>query len=180
MADFILQKQLMFGLYTLYSNGQVYSHDRLVRVKNGYRIIKGKFLKHRKDSHGYSYIGLTDKFGKINNHRIHRLLMLNFNYNKDHNNLVVNHLDGIKHNNDLKNLEWCTKSENTKHAFENGLINFGRTYKDYVSALIILRESGWSNAKIGRAFGKSPDTIATCFRTQNINASKKGRFGGKL
>lgn len=180
MAEFILQKQLLGGLYTFYSNGEIYSHDRVVRFSKGFRTIKGKFLKHRKDSHGYSYVGLTDKFGKINNHRIHRLLMLNFRYNKDHVSLVVNHLDGVKNNNHLSNLEWCTHSENTRHAYENGLIKFDCTYKDYISAILLLRENGWSNAKIGRAFGKSPDTIAGCLRTQNIKVSKKGRYGGKL
>jgi len=37
----------------------------------------------------------------------------------------VNHIDGNKSNNYYKNLEWCTRSENCLHGFENGLIPSG-------------------------------------------------------
>lgn len=35
----------------------------------------------------------------------------------------INHIDGNKLNNDMSNLEWVTASENTLHAYENGLMN---------------------------------------------------------
>lgn len=51
-------------------------------------------------------------------HRIVARLFLPENYKEG---LVVNHKDGNKKNNYYKNLEWCTNSENLKHAYDTGL-----------------------------------------------------------
>lgn len=55
---------------------------------------------------------------------VHRLLALTFielpNVTSLHK-MQVNHLDGIKKNNDLPNLEWCTDKDNCLHAYEIGL-----------------------------------------------------------
>ena len=55
----------------------------------------------------------------------HRLLMLTFcPPSKDSgpvSMLQVNHLDGVRNNNKLDNLEWCTPKENNWHAVKTGL-----------------------------------------------------------
>ena len=67
---------------------------------------------------GYLHVGLR-KNGVRKNVYIHRLVASSFLGKND--DLVVNHKDGNKSNNSLENLEWCTDSENIKHAYITGL-----------------------------------------------------------
>ena len=80
---------------------------------------KGKWLKPGKDGKGYLFVGLC-KDGKIYYKRINRLVAEAFIPNPD-NKPQVNHLNGIKTNNSVENLEWVTPSENTQHAWDYGL-----------------------------------------------------------
>ena len=67
--------------------------------------------------------------GKSFQKTIHRLVALNFIPNTD-NKTDVNHIDGNKHNNHYTNLEWVTRSENIKHAFNNGLNAYTKELKE--------------------------------------------------
>lgn len=60
--------------------------------------------------------------GKRGERDIHRLVAKAFIPNPD-NKPQVNHIDGCRWNSVVSNLEWCTPSENTKHAYDLGLIN---------------------------------------------------------
>lgn len=79
---------------------------------------KGKILKTKDNGHGYKCVTIR----RPNNfHYVHRLVLGAFNPIENMAELEVNHKDGNKANNELKNLEWCTKSENMQHAYTTKL-----------------------------------------------------------
>ena len=53
---------------------------------------------------------------------VHREVAKAFLYKQDGKDFV-NHIDGNKENNSTTNLEWCTRSENMRHAYDNSLIS---------------------------------------------------------
>ena len=69
------------------------------------------------------------KNGKYKSICIHRLVGIYFVENNNGFN-VLNHIDGNKHNNHYTNLEWVTRSENIKHAFNNGLNAYTKELKE--------------------------------------------------
>lgn len=79
-----------------------------------------KFLKPSFDQQGYARVGIYIGNYKTKTIKIHRLIAETF-IDNPLNKKDVNHKDGNKSNNCVENLEWCTRSENIKHAFKNGL-----------------------------------------------------------
>lgn len=89
---------------------------------NIYRKKTNKLLKI--NGYGEYYrIGLCLN-GKQKYHSVHRLLAMAFIPNPE-SKPEVNHKDGNKKNNNLSNLEWVTKSENRKHAYDIGIQKSG-------------------------------------------------------
>lgn len=69
----------------------------------------------------YGYMIVQLYIGKKTHTRsIHRLLAEAFISNPD-NKRCVNHINGIKNDNRLDNLEWATDKENVAHAINMGL-----------------------------------------------------------
>jgi hypothetical protein len=87
---------------------------------NGDIINKyNKKLKSRVSNSGYLFYNLKDN-KKQRGLFLHRCLAVAFIENTN-NKEQVNHIDGNKLNNSLCNLEWATRSENVKHAYDSGL-----------------------------------------------------------
>lgn len=107
------------NLYQISNYGTIKSIDKIVRNKNGYRIIKGKILKPQIDKKGYYRIGLT-KNHKQKFYLVHRLVAETFIPNV-YNEPIINHKNGNKLDNHISNLEWCTQQYNIQHAYNTGL-----------------------------------------------------------
>lgn len=115
--------------------------SNLARINHNGRILYG----HLSDS-GYMRVHIRNK-----QYSVHRLVAAAFiGVNND---LYVNHKNGNKSNNNPKNLEYCTPSENSKHAHDTALIKMRHIsvnqytlddvfIKEYYSATIAGKELG--------------------------------------
>ena len=101
------------GKYQVSNTGKVRSNCyKEPRILSQYKI--GKYRN-------YLAVKLyTGGKGTGRGYKVHRLVAQAFIPNPD-NKEQVNHIDGNTFNNNVSNLEWCTNSENQKHAWQTGL-----------------------------------------------------------
>lgn len=106
------------GLYKVSNIGRVLSCERLAKSGYGsYRAVKERVLVPY-CSNGYNVVCIWDK--GINTPKfIHRLVATAFISNPE-NKPQVNHINFIRNDNRIENLEWCTVQENILHSFRAG------------------------------------------------------------
>ncbi len=107
------------GLYQVSNLGRVKSLERFKDNNGGKVKVSERIMRISVDTVGYNIICLT-KNSKRKTHKIHRLVAEAFIPNLE-NKREVNHKDGNKQNNNVKNLEWATRKENMRHAYKTGL-----------------------------------------------------------
>ena len=96
------------GLYQISNLGNIYS------------LYTNKILKPFINEKGYLRIDLKGN-GKRKIFKVHRLVAEHF-INNPNNYKEVNHINGVKTDNRVENLEWCTRSHNMKEAVRMGLV----------------------------------------------------------
>lgn len=135
------------GLYDVYSDGRIIS------------LRTGRVMKQRKDPAGYMLVMLT-KNNKQYSKKVHRIIAEAF-IPGDHE-LFVNHINGVKSDNRISNLEWVTAKQNVKHAVETGLIPTGELHYNAKLGrkdVIAIRASKLKNKTLADIYGVTPSNI---------------------
>lgn len=140
------------GLYAITKDGKVWSYPKNVNANR-----KGIWLKLNKSYKGYYYVTLTNN-GSRKCLSVARLVAKTYIPNKK-GLLQVNHIDGNKLNNNVKNLEWTTNRLNTVHAYRNGL-KLVKTTESVIDSIRVMNQIGVSQKEIGTRLGLNQSTIS--------------------
>lgn len=150
-------KQIPNSPYIISSDGEIQNYKTKKFVKEWYYWNKKK---------GYKTVNLSiDK--KIKTFLVHRLVAQMFIPNL-YEKPQVNHINGIKTDNRVENLEWVTISENIKHSYNIGL----RSKKGEKHHLSKLNDNSVRKIKEMCKLGKNQTEIAKVFNVGQWEISK--------
>lgn len=140
----------------------------------------GRELRHQNTGRGYVSVNMTIRRpdGSVSKHgkrtkmltrTVHRLMALAFIPNP---NGVpeVNHIDGVKTNNVLSNLEWVTSRQNTLHSLANGRQTActnpskGKLSTEQVAAIRTEAAAGGKHKAIGDKYGVTESMVGRIHR----------------
>ena len=172
------------GYYQASSYGRIKGVDREIWNGKGYFIKKGIILKECYDKRGYPRVCFRrDDKPKV--YTVHRLVASSFIPNPE-NKRTVNHIDGIKTNNTVINLEWNTYKENAVHASKLGLMKGSPSWKgkfgyQHFHSKEVIQISLDDNTEIKR-FGSTREaerqTNISCQSIGKVCLGKRNKAGG--
>lgn len=155
-------------VYQISNLGRLRSLNRviiLVRYNKAYRLNrKGKLMRPSLNTNGYPHVKLLNG-DKKKVYSLHRLVALHFIDNLN-NYEIVNHIDSVKTNNRVDNLEWCTEADNRTHArkiFNDTTYgeecNLSKLTEDQVREIRTNGRMEMTNGQIGKLYNVSHETI---------------------
>jgi hypothetical protein len=140
------------GIYKISNDGE---------VKN---VKKNKLLKCYPNVYGYIVVGLS-KEGIFKHYFVHRLVATAFVPNTM-SKKEINHINGVKNDNNVSNLEWCTRSENNKHCWDMGL---NRSTEKQKESIRLIAKKHRSKTVVDLQTGIFYDSLSDACKTTNCN-----------
>ena len=169
-------------------NTDVFGWEAAIRDYPEYKVTKdgqvigkrGKPMKGHIDRCGYREVILSYYPNLQKQALVHRLVLSTFNPIENMELYDVNHKNGDKLDNRLENLEWCTRSENIKHSYKNGLqnkiTNPHGTYRvlneDDLDIIRDLHHRGYYDWEIAKEIGCSRSLVSRKIREWGIRNVK--------
>ena len=171
------------GWYEVSNLGRIRSYQNFGHQKRKTPII----LKPNLDRYGYLCLTLCNK-GKHKQVTIHSIVAKAF-LPKPSPNLQIDHINGIKTDNRVENLEWVTAKENTLRSVANGLKPRGERHRNHkltqenVYEIRRLYKTGdYTYSKIAEMFKVSKTVIRDIIKNKtwaddNVKFDRKGCEG---
>lgn len=129
-----------------------------------------RWLKPTMKGGGYFHVGLLVR-GKYKYKTVHRLIMETYKPIEDMESFKVDHINGVKTDNRLDNLRWCTQPENVRFTLEQGT-NSGYNRRRNVICNET-REIYESCAEAGRKCRTSQGSIYNCCSGRSKSAANR-------
>lgn len=142
----------------IYAGYQVSNEGRVRSLK------RNKILTLKETTKGYLQVHLRVD-GKDITPKVHRLVAMAFIDNPD-NLPQINHINGIKTDNRVLNLEWCNNSQNLKHSYQV----LGRKTIGKAVICVDKNETYSSSKEASRQLGIDHSTIIKCCKGKRRTA----------
>lgn len=144
--------------------------DYSVSTEGEVRKDTTNYILSQSSQQDYKFVTLLID-GQQKRMRVHRMVAMTFIENPD-NKPYVNHINGIRYDNNVENLEWVTQSENIQHAVRTGLMQNGRKKAVIQYNLNGDRMATFESAsEAARQTGGSQSKITMCCKRQRETAN---------